>query len=427
MVAHRRRLGRDFRVITFDNRGVGRSRGLAPACTTEALADDAVAVLDALEIERANVYGLSLGDGRQQIALRHPRRVRSLVLGATTPGGRRAQAADAEVMIFHGRGQRPREEAAWASCPTTTAAVCRDDHADRIAEDVRHRLAYAFDEDAYKAQLMAAALHNCASRLHRHHRSPRSSSTARTTASYRWPTPMLIASRLPEGRLHLLEGTGTSTRPRRPRPTPRSPASLDASSLARQETRARPRRRPGSSVVYRCAASSNSSRRAPAIPAASARPFAGGTIRSSAPCTTSVGAAISPSRAAASCPAPPRAARRNRRIEPVRHAGARSPRRCAPRRAARALAVHVRHGRPAALLVGDRRAAREKGQRLAIGRRRGERRPRRSRRARASRRAPGTQRELLGDHAAHRDPVHVRARDSAASSTARRPRPSPQA
>src|SRR3954463_7735443 len=94
-------LSHRFRVITFDNRGVGRSRGLTPAYTTEALADDAMAVLDALEIEAANVYGLSLGGlGARQIALRPPRRVRSLVLGATTPGGRRARLADEEVMAF---------------------------------------------------------------------------------------------------------------------------------------------------------------------------------------------------------------------------------------------------------------------------------------------------------------------------------------
>src|SRR6201989_2561776 len=110
-------LSRAFRVITFDNRGVGRSRGLTPAFTTEALADDAVAVLDALEIKQANVYGLSLGGMvAQQIALRHPRRVRSLVRGAPPPGARRAETADDEVMaFFFNRDKRPREEAAWAS------------------------------------------------------------------------------------------------------------------------------------------------------------------------------------------------------------------------------------------------------------------------------------------------------------------------
>jgi pimeloyl-ACP methyl ester carboxylesterase len=202
-------LSRRFRVITFDNRGVGRSRGLAPAYTTEALADDAVAVLDALGIERANVYGLSLGGMvAQQLALRHPRRVRSLVLGATMSGGRQAQLADDEVMeFFRGRAERPREEAAWASVAYNYGRRCRDEHADRIAEDIRRRLSYEFDEAAYQAQLMAAALHNCTSRLGRidvpalvvHGEDDRVVPVANAH---------LIASRLRHGRLHLLAETG---------------------------------------------------------------------------------------------------------------------------------------------------------------------------------------------------------------------------
>src|SRR4051794_41833944 len=54
-------LARHLRVITFDNRGVGRSRAFSYAYTTAAMADDAVTVLDAAGVERAHVYGISLG------------------------------------------------------------------------------------------------------------------------------------------------------------------------------------------------------------------------------------------------------------------------------------------------------------------------------------------------------------------------------
>ena len=65
-----------MRVITFDNRGVGRSGRPSGPYTTAMLADDAVAVLDAASLERAHVYGISLGGMiAQEIALRHPRRV----------------------------------------------------------------------------------------------------------------------------------------------------------------------------------------------------------------------------------------------------------------------------------------------------------------------------------------------------------------
>src|ERR687887_2097178 len=84
-------LARRLQVITFDHRGVGRSRAFSPVYTTEAMADDAVAVLDAAGIDRAHVYGISLGGMvAQQLALRRPERVRALVLGATSPGGPRS-------------------------------------------------------------------------------------------------------------------------------------------------------------------------------------------------------------------------------------------------------------------------------------------------------------------------------------------------
>ncbi|MER5784925.1 alpha/beta fold hydrolase [Streptomyces mobaraensis] len=83
--------------ITLDHRGTGDSDKPERPYSTEEFADDAVAVLDALGVERADVYGTSMG-GRvaQWVAIRHPHRVRRLVLGCTSPGVR-GVAADEEV------------------------------------------------------------------------------------------------------------------------------------------------------------------------------------------------------------------------------------------------------------------------------------------------------------------------------------------
>jgi 3-oxoadipate enol-lactonase len=78
-------LGRRFRCISFDNRGAGRSGKPPGPYHLEVMAQDAVAVLDAAGIPGpAHVMGASMGGVIAQImAVRHPERVRSLVLACT--------------------------------------------------------------------------------------------------------------------------------------------------------------------------------------------------------------------------------------------------------------------------------------------------------------------------------------------------------
>jgi fatty-acyl-CoA synthase len=77
-------LKKDFRVVLFDNRGVGRS-GVPPGpYSIEQMADDAAALLDRLGIEKASVLGVSLGGYiAQMLALRHPQRVERLIIGCS--------------------------------------------------------------------------------------------------------------------------------------------------------------------------------------------------------------------------------------------------------------------------------------------------------------------------------------------------------
>ena len=81
-------LARSFRVIAFDNRGIGGSDQPPGPYSTRMMAEDAVAVLDEAGVERAHVVGTSLGGMiAQELALAAPERVDRLVLACTTPGG----------------------------------------------------------------------------------------------------------------------------------------------------------------------------------------------------------------------------------------------------------------------------------------------------------------------------------------------------
>jgi len=73
-----------YRLTAFDNRGAGRTAMPDAPATVEVMTDDAAAVLDGLGIASAHVAGFSGGSiAAQELALRRPDLVRSLVLQGT--------------------------------------------------------------------------------------------------------------------------------------------------------------------------------------------------------------------------------------------------------------------------------------------------------------------------------------------------------
>jgi 3-oxoadipate enol-lactonase len=151
-----------FRVLSFDNRGVGRSERLPGPYTAAEMADDAVSVLDAAGVDAAHVYGISLGGMiAQEVALRHPSRARALVLGASTAGGANLIPASDDVNAFvRLRAQMTAEHAVWASVPINYARRTRLEGGDRIAEDIAQRLRFPVESEYYSAQLAAAHGHD---------------------------------------------------------------------------------------------------------------------------------------------------------------------------------------------------------------------------------------------------------------------------
>ena len=78
-----------FSLIAYDNRGIGASTITDGHLSIEAMADDALAILDAEGIDRCHVVGHSMGGLiAMQLALTSPRRVKSLTLLSTFPDGK---------------------------------------------------------------------------------------------------------------------------------------------------------------------------------------------------------------------------------------------------------------------------------------------------------------------------------------------------
>ena len=83
-IMQKRALGRRYRLVMVDNRGVGRSSRPDGPYDLEVMAADAVAALDHAGYGSAHVVGASMGGIISQIlAVRHPERVRSLTLACT--------------------------------------------------------------------------------------------------------------------------------------------------------------------------------------------------------------------------------------------------------------------------------------------------------------------------------------------------------
>lgn len=198
-----------FRVLVMDNRGVGRSDAPPPGFSTADMADDVAAVLDGSGVERAHVFGISLGGMiAQHLAVRHPGRVDRLVLGATTMGGRSREPVPRQAITAFletarmSVAEQIRSTMPWVVDASTLAR--RPEVVDEwiaIAEsEPRNRLALL-------GQLLAAGFHDTTANLHRV-RSPTLVITGDRDRLIPMGNSRQIAERIPGATLHVLPGAG---------------------------------------------------------------------------------------------------------------------------------------------------------------------------------------------------------------------------
>jgi pimeloyl-ACP methyl ester carboxylesterase len=199
------RLSQSRRVIAYDNRGSGASTTTPPPYTTGQLAADAVGLLDSLEIERADVFGMSLGGMiAQELALGWPQRVGRLVLGCTHCGLAHAERPDREAgrafaLETDDWAQRMRALAPFAFAPGVDAELLRR-FVDKKSGDVQ-------DPDGYRGQIAAALAHDTHARLPRIE-APTLIVTGDRDRVIPAPSSAILHERIPGARLELIGGAG---------------------------------------------------------------------------------------------------------------------------------------------------------------------------------------------------------------------------
>ncbi len=157
------RLGEDFDMIIFDNRGAGRSTQPPPGYAMVDMADDAAGLLDALGIDSANVFGFSMGGMiALNLAIQHSERVRRLALGCTAAGGALTVQPEPTVlvsMLKPATGDSRYDDymdGAWITLSPTTLA----ERPDLVTELAHLAAGNKQTPQGYMGQLQAVASHD---------------------------------------------------------------------------------------------------------------------------------------------------------------------------------------------------------------------------------------------------------------------------
>jgi 3-oxoadipate enol-lactonase len=199
----------EYRVLTFDQRGSGLSAKPDMPYSMAMFADDTAALMDHVSMASAHIIGVSMGGMiAQEFALRHPRKVRSLVLGCTTPGGPNAIRAGGDALTnAYSTKPMTAEERGKALAEAAFSKSYLAKHPEVIDNMIEARRQRPIDNVGFAHRMKAAGAHNTYDRLSEIH-SPTLVITGKDDALIAWENSRIIAERIAGAELVVLEPAG---------------------------------------------------------------------------------------------------------------------------------------------------------------------------------------------------------------------------
>jgi pimeloyl-ACP methyl ester carboxylesterase len=162
-------LSKKYRAIIFDNRGTGRSDKPEAPYTIKMMAADARGLLDAIGIDKANVFGVSMGGMiAQEFVLNYPDKVINLILGYTTCGGKQSVIPTGEALAFLYNPELmklPVEERARQTAPWLWTKEFIDKNPEAVDTLVSFTAKYPTPPHGFTNQGQAMASHDACDRL----------------------------------------------------------------------------------------------------------------------------------------------------------------------------------------------------------------------------------------------------------------------